>query len=382
MSVAVRANSKKKITPLPNPRPQGGTGRAARGATPDPEQLLAWYDRHARVLPWRARRGERPDAYKVWLSEIMLQQTNVKTVAPYYARFLKRWPTVEALAAAPLDDVLRAWAGLGYYARARNLHACAKAVVERHGGNFPAGLAALRALPGIGDYTAAAMAAIAFGIAAVPVDGNVERVVTRLFAIEEELPAAKPIIKSSAASLLLPRRAGDFAQALMDLGATLCSPKRPACSLCPWNEACVAYARGEQEAFPRKAPKREGRLRRGAAFVVVRGDGRVLLRRRPDKGLLASMMEVPGSDWSHDFDVSNAVRHAPRFKTKWRKLAGTVRHVFTHFPLELTVFVASVPQGTRAPKAARWARLSAIAGEALPTVMRKVLAHGLASSRP
>ena len=200
--------------------------RKKAASAPDPADLLAWYDRHRRVLPWRARRGEKPDPYRVWLSEIMLQQTTVKTVAPYYARFVARWPTVAALAAVSLDDVLRAWAGLGYYARARNLHACARAVVERHGGTFPASLEALRALPGIGDYTAAAVAAIAFDAPAVPVDGNVERVVTRLFAIEDELPAAKAAIKRLAASLLPARRAGDFAQALMDLGATICSPKQ------------------------------------------------------------------------------------------------------------------------------------------------------------
>ena len=210
MSLAVRSPRRKK-------------------AAPDPTALLAWYDRHARVLPWRARRGERPDPYRVWLSEIMLQQTRVKAVVPYYARFLARWPTVEALAAAGLDDVLRAWAGLGYYARARNLHACARTVAARHRGLFPTSIAALRALPGVGDYTAAAIAAIAFDAPTVPVDGNVERVVTRLFAIEEALPAAKPAIKDLAASLLPPSRSGDFAQALMDLGASLCSPKRPAC---------------------------------------------------------------------------------------------------------------------------------------------------------
>ena len=208
-----------------------------KARTPEPADLLAWYDRHARVLPWRARRGDRTDPYRVWLSEIMLQQTTVKAVAPYYARFLSRWPTVDALAAASLDDVLRAWAGLGYYARARNLHACAKVIVERHSGHFPEDLDALRALPGIGDYTAAAIAAIAFDFPAVPVDGNVERVVSRLFTVEDELPAAKPRIKQFAASLLPSRRAGDFAQALMDLGATICSPKRPACVLCPWNDS-------------------------------------------------------------------------------------------------------------------------------------------------
>src|SRR5471030_2920013 len=211
--------------------------RRKKGASaPDPADLLAWYDRHRRVLPWRARRGETPDPYRVWLSEIMLQQTTVKTVAPYYARFVARWPTVNALAGTNLDDVLRAWAGLGYYARARNLHACARAVVERHGGTFPQSLDCLRALPGIGYYTAAAIAAIAFDARAVPVDGNVERVVSRLFAVEEKLPAAKPTIKRLATSLLPANRAGDFAQALMDLGATLCSPKRPACALCPWSD--------------------------------------------------------------------------------------------------------------------------------------------------
>ena len=246
MSVAVRAAARKK-------------------AAPDPADLLVWYDRHRRVLPWRARKGERPDPYRVWLSEIMLQQTTVKAVAPYYARFIARWPTVEALAAASLDDVLRAWAGLGYYARARNLHACARVVAKGHRGIFPDDVAALRALPGVGDYTAAAVVAIAFDAPAVPVDGNVERVVARLFAVEDAMPDAKPEIKRLATTLLPARRSGDFAQAMMDLGATLCSPKRPACVLCPWNGECVAYARGDQETFPRKAPKREGQLQIGRA---------------------------------------------------------------------------------------------------------------------
>jgi A/G-specific adenine glycosylase len=315
--------------------------RKKAAAAPDPADLLAWYDRHRRVLPWRARRGERADPYAVWLSEIMLQQTTVKTVGPYYVRFLTRWPTVERLAETKLDDVLRAWAGLGYYARARNLHACARAVVERHDGIFPDDIEALRALPGIGDYTAAAVAAIAYDAPAVPVDGNVERVVARLFVVKEALPAAKPEIKRLATLLLPASRAGDFAQALMDLGATICSPKRPACSLCPWNEICVARALGRQEEFPRKTPKREGKLRRGAAFVALRADGRVLLRQRPEKGLLGSMTEVPGSTWAHDFDVAKALKAAPRLaKAKWRKLPGVVMHVFTHFPLELTVFAA------------------------------------------
>jgi A/G-specific adenine glycosylase len=345
---------------------------------PEAADLLGWYDRHARVLPWRVRPGHPADPYGVWLSEIMLQQTTVKAVAPYYARFLSQWPTVEALAAAELEDVLRAWAGLGYYARARNLHACARAVVERHHALFPDDIDTLRKLPGIGDYTAAAIAAIAFDRPAVPVDGNVERVVARLFAVEEELPAAKPEIKRLATSLLPRRRAGDFAQAMMDLGATICSPKRPACALCPWNRICRASARGDQETFPRKSPKREGRLRRGAAFVALRNDASVLLRRRPGKGLLGGMSEVPGSEWTHDFDVRLASRSAPRLpRATWRRIPGVVRHVFTHFPLELAVFVTEVPRATRAPKDTRWVSLADAPGEALPNVMRKVLAHAL-----
>src|SRR5437868_6536079 len=225
--------------------------RRQKVGPPDPSALLAWYDRHRRVLPWRASKGERAEPYRVWLSEIMLQQTNVKAVAPYFARFLARFATVEALAAAPLEDVLKLWAGLGYYARARNLHACAKAVVERHGGEFPDSEEALRALPGIGAYTAAAIAAIAFDRRASPVDGNIERVIARLFAVEEELPGAKPRIRAFAEDLTPPRRAGDFAQAMMDLGATICTPKNPACALCPWMESCAARARGNQESFPR-----------------------------------------------------------------------------------------------------------------------------------
>jgi A/G-specific adenine glycosylase len=309
----------------------------------------------------------------------MLQQTTVKTVAPYYARFLARWPTVVALGRASLDDVLRAWAGLGYYARARNLHACARAVVQQHSGKFPQTLEGLRALPGVGEYTAAAVAAIAFDAAAVPVDGNVERVVSRFFAVEEALPGAKLLIKRLATSLLPAQRSGDFAQALMDLGATICSPKRPACALCPWNESCVALERGDQETFPRKAPKREGKLRRGAAFVVLRADGRVLLRKRPEKGLLGAMTEVPGSGWAHDFDVADALASAPRFraKPKWRKLPSVVTHVFTHFPLKLVVYFAQAAHATPAPKGAHWVKLAELPGEALPTVMRKVLAHAL-----
>src|SRR6195256_1488718 len=289
--------------------------------------LIAWYDRHRRRLPWRALPGETPDPYRVWLSEIMLQQTTVKAVAPYFARFVACWPTVRALAAAPLADVLKLWAGLGYYARARNLHACAKAVAERHRGRFPATQAELTALPGIGPYTAAAIAAIAFDLPAAAGDGNVERVVARLFTIEQELPAAKTRIRQLAEGLVPAARAGDFAQALMDLGATICTPKKPACALCPWMEHCAARVRGDPETFPLKAPKKEGRLRRGGAFVVTRADGFVLVRSRPPKGLLGGMTEVPTNEWSHDFDVRNALREAPplpRTTPQWLCRPGVV----------------------------------------------------------
>ncbi|MDU6243777.1 MAG: A/G-specific adenine glycosylase, partial [Bradyrhizobium sp.] len=239
-----------------------------RASTARPAQLLAWYDRHRRRLPWRAPAGQRSDPYRVWLSEIMLQQTTVKAVGPYFEKFLARWPDVSALGSAELDDVLRMWAGLGYYSRARNLHACAVTVLREHGGAFPDTEEGLRKLPGIGPYTAAAIAAIAFDRLTMPVDGNIERVVSRLFAVEEALPQAKPQIQALAATLLGPARAGDSAQALMDLGATICTPKKPACSLCPFNEDCAARERGDQDTFPRKAAKKTGTLRRGGTMVL------------------------------------------------------------------------------------------------------------------
>jgi A/G-specific adenine glycosylase len=290
---------------------------------------------------------------------------------------------VRALAAAALEDVLKAWAGLGYYARARNLHACARAVVERHGGKFPASEAELRALPGIGDYTAAAIAAIAYDMPASPVDGNIERVIARLYAIDEPLPAAKPTLRRLAQGLTPPYRAGDFAQAMMDLGATICTPKKPACSLCPWNDACAAHGRGQPEIFPIRTPKAAGRLRCGAAFVALRADGCVLVRARPAKGLLGGMTEVPTSAWSHDFDEVTAIDDAAalfaagREAIRWRRLPGAVSHTFTHFPLELAVYVAEIPREMRAPAGTRWVALGALGGEALPSVMRKVVAHAI-----
>jgi A/G-specific adenine glycosylase len=347
--------------------------------------LLAWYDRHRRDLPWRARPGESADPYRVWLSEIMLQQTTVKSAAPYFERFLLRFPNVKALAVAPLDNVLALWAGLGYYSRARHLHACARIVVEEHGGTFPRTEIGLSALPGIGPYTAAAIAAIAFDERAVPVDGNVERVVARLFRLATPLPKAKADIRRLAARLMPAKRSGDFAQALMDLGSGICRPKQPSCVLCPWSSACAARAAADQESYPRKTSKREGALRRGAAFVLIREDGAVLVRRREARGLLGGMTEVPGSEWSIDFTVDSAVAMAPRPGAgplwTWRPVRGQVRHVFTHFPLELTVFAARARMDARAPEGCRFLPREEIADAAFPTLMRKVLAHaGVAAS--
>ena len=315
----------------------------------------------------------------------MLQQTGVKTVGPYFEKFIARWPDVEALGGASLDEVLRMWAGLGYYSRARNLHACAVVVRRDHGGVFPDTEQGLRALPGIGPYTAAAIAAIAFGRRTMPVDGNIERVVSRLFAVEEPLPQAKPLIQELATTLLgesragdEKSRAGDSAQALMDLGSSVCTPKKPACALCPLNDGCAARARGEQEIFPRKAPKKTGTRRRGAAFVVTRGN-ELLVRTRPEKGLLGGMTEVPTSDWLAAQDDKAALEQAPASKgiARWHRKTGVVTHVFTHFPLELVVYTAKAPARTRAPEGMRWVPIDTLADEAFPNVMRKVIAHGL-----
>lgn len=339
---------------------------------PSAADLLAWYDRHRRVLPWRALAGERPDPYRVWASEIMLQQTTIAAVKPYYERFMARFPTVAALAAAPSEEVMQAWAGLGYYSRARNLHACAMAVVADHGGSFPDTEEGLRSLPGIGAYTAGAVAAIAFDRPAAAVDGNVERVMTRLLVIEDLLPGARPLVRERVLALMPHDRPGDFAQGLMDLGATICTPRNPTCGLCPWREPCLARIAGTQESFPRKAAKKAGATRYGAAFVLTRADGAVLLRTRPPKGLLGGMAEVPTSEWRADYELDGAWQDAP-VVTRWRQLAPPVRHVFTHFPLELTVFAAKAPAGMQAPPGMRFTAVASLGEEPFSSVMLKVL---------
>lgn len=353
--------------------------------------LLAWYDRHARRLPWRMPPGAagedgrplRADPYRVWLSEVMLQQTTVAAAVPYYRAFLERWPTVDALAAAPLDDVLTVWAGLGYYARARNLHKCALAVSGDHGGRFPESEAALGTLPGIGPYTAAAIAAIAFDRRATPVDGNVERVVARLFAVAAPLPKAKGELRRIAEGLTPTRRPGDFAQAMMDLGATVCLAKRPRCLACPLASHCAARAAGIAEELPRRTAKAPRPTRHGVAFWVVDQAGSVLLRRRPEEGLLGGMMELPSTPWREAPWPAEAARRKAPTKTLgadgWTALPGVVRHTFTHFHLELTVWAgrASGIAPSIVGVEGRWVPLDGLAGEALPSVMRKVVTHAL-----
>ncbi len=329
-------------------------------------KLLRWYDAHARVLPWREAS---PDPYRVWLSEIMLQQTTTTVVAPYYLRFLTRWPDVVALAGAADAEVMSAWAGLGYYARARNLLACAR-MVRDQGGRFPDTEAGLRALPGIGAYTAAAIASIAFDLRAVVVDGNVERVVSRLFAIETPLPASRPEIRVKADDLTPDTRPGDFAQAMMDLGATICTPTRPACILCPLRDDCLARSRGIQDDLPRKMPKAVRPMRFGTVFVAVRNDGAVLVGTRPERGLLAGMSEFPGV-WPQATRSETPLDDAP-ISADWR-YAGQAFHGFTHLDLELAVYRAdNVPDMPVAQL--RWIAAKDLHREAFPTLMRKIAA--------
>ncbi|NIA71587.1 A/G-specific adenine glycosylase [Pelagibius litoralis] len=354
------------------------SGFAAHTSADIQVKLLGWYDRHARRLPWRAPPGAAlQDPYRVWLSEIMLQQTTVATVGPYYQGFLARWPDVDALAAAPLDQVLTAWAGLGYYARARNLHRCAQVVSEDLQGVFPDNEADLLKLPGIGAYTAAAVAAIAFGRRAVVVDGNVERVVARLFAVETPLPAAKAELKALTDTITPGRRAGDFAQAMMDLGATVCLPRQPKCLLCPLETHCRGRAAGSAADLPRRLPKKVKPTRHAVAFWLAGPEGALLLRRRPEKGLLGGMMEVPSTDWRDSrWQESEAVKAVP-LAADWQALPGMVRHTFTHFHFEVTVWAAMTTRARLPKTAGRWVALDGLDGEALPTVMRKIIDHGL-----
>jgi A/G-specific adenine glycosylase len=333
--------------------------------------VLGWYDVHARRLPWRKLPGEpRQNPYKVWLSEVMLQQTTVAAVAPYFERFLAAWPTVGALAAAPDADVMAAWAGLGYYARARNLLACARAVAEL--GGFPASEAKLRALPGVGEYTAAAVAAIAFGQRAVVVDANVERVVARLCAIDTPLPAARPSIRAATGAITPQERAGDFAQGMMDLGATVCTVKAPRCLICPLAAPCLARAAGEPERLPVKAAKKAKPLRQGRAFWIER-DGYVLLVTRAGNGMLGGMRALPDDGWAAHADGTGAAPLAG----DWHA-GGVVRHSFTHFDLELQLMLCAGADLGNLPAGEFWP-LEQIEAAGLPTVFAKAARLALAN---
>lgn len=329
-------------------------------------QLLEWYDSHARDLPWRAHPGEPPpEPYRVWLSEVMLQQTTTAAVIPYFAEFTRRWPSVEALAAADEADVMAAWAGLGYYARARNLIACAREVARR-GGTFPDSEEGLRDLPGLGTYTAAAIAAIAFGRRAIVVDANVERVTARLFAIREPLPAARAAIREAVGRITPEQRCGDFAQAMMDLGATICTSRVPRCLLCPLAAECNARKQGEPESYPVKPAKRAKPLRQGRAYWIERGDA-VWLVRRPGKGMLAAMRALPDDGWSARGDGSGA----PPLGGDWRA-GGTVSHTFTHFTLELHLAVYSGSELASLDNCeGEWWPLSRLDDAGLPTLFAK-----------
>ena len=337
------------------------------------QSLLTWYDSRGRTLPWRIRpedrkAGARADPYRVWLAEVMCQQTTVAAVTPYWYKFLRRWSSISDLAKAELDDILTAWAGLGYYARARNLHTCAQVVTREFGGEFPRTEKELLKLPGIGPYTAAAIVSICFCTPANVVDGNVERVIARLRQVETPLPKAHPEIRALAGQIADPDRPGDYAQGLMDLGNMICKPRRPQCKFCPWVFTCVAAKSGIPEAYPKRQTKAKKPVRYGAVFYLEH-EGRVHLSKRPEKGLLGGMMVLPGTDWTHEVPPEDVWMACAPVLKNWEKLEDTVRHVFTHFTLRLTVFRSTCDNNIDGI----WADIDGLDKYALPSVMRKVI---------
>jgi A/G-specific adenine glycosylase len=331
-------------------------------------QLLLWYDSNKRDLPWRRNK---PNIYHVWLSEIMLQQTTVVVVIPYFEEFIRRWPTLEALAAADLDAVLHAWQGLGYYARARNLHTCAQLVASKYDGHFPENEKELLGLPGIGPYTAAAIAAIAFAKPAAPVDGNIVRVISRLKKLHTPLPSLRAEVGEILPALIPAERPGDMVQALMDLGSAICKPAKPLCHQCPWRGPCAAFAAGVAGQLPKRAAKKRKPVRYGVVFWIERPDGHVLLRRRAEKGLLGGMMEIPSTDWrEQEWDNQEAIKQAPVF-ANWASVPGTVAHTFTHFHLRLRVLRGRTSQAQ--VNTGIWSAPDQFADHALPSVMKKVI---------
>ena len=354
-----------------------GLNVSARGAQAKRNAIVArtleWWDKNRRALVWRAAPGQTPDPYRVWLAEVLLQQTTAQAAAPYYQAFVAKWPTVEQLAAAPHEAVISAFAGLGYYSRARNLHACAREIARR-GGLFPSEEAELRALPGVGAYTAAAIAAIAFGRHAAPVDGNIARILSRLLALEEPIAHARRTIAAAARALAPRERPGDFAQALMDIGATICRPRNPDCHACPLSEACAALRSGAPEAYPRRAAAKPRPRRKGAVFFAHRADGAFLARRRPPRGLLASTVELPGAPWTRDGPGEAWAESAP-VAARWRRLPGAIEQVFTHFELTLTVYAAAIDGG--APDGCFWLTADGLDEAGFSNVMRKAVEHAL-----
>lgn len=342
------------------------------------DALLDWYDHNARILPWRIspeakKGGILPDPYYVWLSEIMLQQTTVVTVIPYFEKFIDLWPTVEKLAKAELDDILTAWAGLGYYARARNLHKCAVYITEELNGIFPNTYNELLKLPGIGGYTAAAISSIVYDIPETVIDGNIERVISRIYNIATPLPDSKPEIKEYADILTPAYRPGDYAQALMDLGATVCTPRVLKCDRCPIEEYCIAYHKGTAADLPLRLSKKEKPTRRGYAFWAEY-EGKVWLRRRPEKGLLGGMMEVPSDEWVPSNSWDNIPNPRVPIIANWDLLPGVVRHTFTHFHLELKVVRLNLEEIINLQEG-EWCGINDIENYALPTVMKKIFTH-------
>lgn len=346
--------------------------RAKKTAVPELQRdLLAWFNRHRRVMPWRAAKGVRPDPYHVWLSEIMLQQTTVVTVGPYFMKFVNKWPTVEALAKAKLDEVLTAWAGLGYYARARNLHKCAVTIAKDHRGVFPRTVEGLLELPGIGPYTAAAIASIAFDVPAVAVDGNVERVVSRYFAIEQPLPLSKEKIRAKAALLADgTTHPGDFTQAFMELGATVCTPRKPKCGSCPWQLDCAGRRKGIAEELPRKLAKAAKPVRYGKVFYIANGAGEFLIHKRVGQGLYEGLYQLPTTDWIGDRAEAGKLK-APLKAARMESLGAEVRHSFTHFDLILEIWTGHTKNSSLAHAA--WVSSDNIEQYALPTLMKKAI---------
>lgn len=338
-----------------------------------PELILNWYDNHRRIMPWRALPSSVSNPYYVWLSEIMLQQTTVAAVGPYFQKFIKRWPQLHDLANSSLSDIMKMWAGLGYYRRARLLHDCAKELVYQNQGEFPQSESELLKLPGIGPYTAAAITAIAFNRRANVVDGNVERVVARLFAVREPIPKAKKTLRVLASMLLPTSRYGDYAQALMDLGATVCTPRNPNCKACPWNKACQGHQQGIADLLPQRIKASIKPVRRAIAFVLSNKKGQVYLRQRPNHGLLGGMMEIPSSEWCEAAmpDMKYALDQAP-CKAHWTLRPGSIKHIFTHFELEIAVATAL---SSKKPKVGRWVSLDELKNEALPSLMHKIIRH-------